>query len=166
MAGSEQGVRLKAYKRIESILESLTSRTNLKVSLKNETWELKGLNSPYLSHQTVALTDGHGIDRLVVFGENELFVFTVDCVVIVDDMLVRDLPAFHFDRLFKFPVSRPNWFRGNVKVAFPDRFNGYDRDGSPVFNKNVYVAAKDRRGAVVEFIAPNMSLEYEPYDEE
>lgn len=121
-----------SYKKIERTIRSLKDRTDLKVSLKGETFVFEGLNSPYVSRRRCRIESGHGVAGLIVFGDDELFIAPKYFTFYPGGLTIRDLPAHLLPEL-QFPATYPSWVRGVVQVGYPDLFSGYDQDGKPLF---------------------------------
>ena len=126
------------YRKIKEALDSLLSSTDLSVELKDEKVTFEGLNSPYITHQTCNMELGHQVRHLAIF-RNRFHILAVTSepslsLTFKGDCKQAAVPAYHFYPLFKFPVTRPDWFTGLVQVSYLDRFLRFDdRDGTPVF---------------------------------
>ena len=125
------------YKRIQNALDSLLNSTDLTVELKNEKATFGGLNSPSISHQTCQMGLGHQVRHLVVFrNRHHILAVTSEpslSLTFKGDCKQAAVPAYHFFPLFRFPISRPDWFTGLVQVSYLDGFLHFDEDGTPVF---------------------------------
>lgn len=141
---------MKGYREIERRLESLKRSTNLTIGLKNETWEFEGLNSPYISHQSVTLKEGHGVDNLITFNNGVLFMHYSQ-TTLEGDLISREIPAFHIWPLFRFPATAPIWVNGIVVISYPDTFSGYTENGTAKFDYPAKVWAKKTNGEIVWF---------------
>ncbi|MBW2030762.1 MAG: hypothetical protein JRJ31_16995 [Deltaproteobacteria bacterium] len=123
------------YRRLESIINSLRDSTYLSVSLKGETVFFNGLNSPYSSHCSVQVEQGHGFSRLAVF-RNRRAVLAITPRFpggkFEGAFQTLDLPAYHLFPLFHFPLTRPDWVRDLIKVTFLDTFSRFDDDGKVI----------------------------------
>ena len=121
--GKEKGMI--HYKKIERTIDSLSQSTDLTVSLQGETVVFSGLNSPYVSHQGLAVTTGHGVPRLVTFGNGRHWLGIVpshDNKKVGGDCAIVPVPSFYFKPLFQFPALMPDCMTGIVNVIIPDGF--------------------------------------------
>lgn len=136
------------YSKLEGALRSLSESTYRKISLRGETVEFDGLNSPYVSHRSVKVDLGHGAPRLVIISNRSYAVAIVPRYedIKFDGPHLRDaVPAFHFKSLFQFPAQAPAWITGLVDAVMLDPFDGFNDDGTPKWAKfaELKVSAND-----------------------
>jgi len=136
------------YPKVERTLRSLARSTHRTISLAGETVTFDGLQSPYKSHQTVTVTDGHGIGLLATIANTSAAWIAITPIVggpvIKGDVTSVPLPSYHLHPLFQFPASAPNWVRGIVNVHVPDLFRGFAEDGSPLFFEEGRIMAESK----------------------
>ena len=125
------------YRKIKQALGSLSTYTDLTVELRDEKVNFRGLDSPYITHQNCEMGLGHQVRRLVIF-RNRFHTLAVTSEPSLSlnfkgDCKQAAVPAYHFYPLFRFPISRPDWFTGLVQVSYLDRFLHFDEEGNPIF---------------------------------
>ncbi len=135
--------KLMYYKEIDRRFESLRNKTDVKVSLEEETWEFVGLNALYISHKGAHLVnEGHGVQNFVSFNDGYLFAHGWHEPDRHGDKRlwgkknIVPMPVYHILSIFErmgFPLTTPEWMRGQVWVGYPDMFSGYDKLGKPTF---------------------------------
>ena len=151
------------YKTVKGALDSLSMSTSRRISLRDETVEFSGLNSPYISHQNIQVGYGHNIPGLVILANDNVAVAAkIGPLKFKGNFMEGVLPAFHLRRLFQFPASPPDWLGGPIETGIIDSFLRFEEGGEPVFADSAEFSVEytdrwgDKRERVID------SFDYRP----
>jgi len=140
-------------------IQSLADSTSLEVICRGESVVYRRRRSPYLSHRTAEVGNGHRMTGVVILRHPEhknwyLIVRALWSPSEIEGRVVEvTMPAFHFlDRrdpgFFEFPLGAPPWMLdgAQVMVAFEDTFNGFDDNGHPMHGEPSGVTVRVEHG--------------------
>jgi len=155
---------MREIKKILRALESFNNSSSKTIQLKNEKFICSGMNSPYISHQKVAVDQGHGKSGVIILNE-DMIIYKVGYE---EDVEGKEIPSIWIKKALEvtglFPIGLPKWLNFDfVRVQMPDRFRGYDEQGCPIWdNRRVIINEYD-----LEFVFQgSLQEEEEPEEEE
>ncbi len=128
--------------RVSNKFKSLSEGTNLEVTLETEGYNFVGLNSPYVTHQQMNFTKGHGKIHLIVLKKATFTVALTEYdsfdnwkfAAVID--IPKKLAENTLARLTNLGVVFPDWLKDtkDIAVAISNNFSGYDEHGSPKYS--------------------------------
>jgi hypothetical protein len=131
---------MKEIKKIMSTIQSFRDSSCKTIALKNESFHISGMNSPYTSHQTIEVNAGHGRENLITIYTHEIMFSSNRPDEENDGQCWKQIPAYWVRQMLNetglFPFGLPEWLnRQTVWAIIPDRFRGYDEAGKPIWDK-------------------------------
>jgi hypothetical protein len=131
----ERSRRMKNIKKIQRALQSFSDATSKSITFSDVKFDFDGMNSIYVTHQCVTVDLGHGYDDVIILNDY-IILKRIECE---KEESSFSIPASWVrNAMTGLPVweSFPAWFRDAklVSVYMPDRFQGYNETGEPVWN--------------------------------
>lgn len=132
---------MKEIKKILRALQSFNDSSCKTITLKNEKFICRGMNSLYVSHQEVIVDQGHGKSGVIILDES-MIIYRVGYE---EEIEGKEIPSAWIrdalERTGLFPIGLPRWLNFDfVRVRMPDRFKGCDEQGNPIWdNRHVHI---------------------------
>jgi len=146
------------YHNIEKVTNSLRMSTDIVIYINGLTYKFGGRNSDIISHKTCNIeTNEFNLKEhknVLSLANNKYSIIIIEDYDLDNSFLSVEgqamagyLPSDLFSFPFPFPVKKPQWLIENKKIMgiIPDNFDGYNKDGSPIFSKdkNIYVVESE-----------------------
>ncbi len=126
------------WNEIQRRIQSLSMSTDFTVLYRDFGLVARGLNSMYVSHQSLDLIEGHGVDDVMVFVNKNVYIVVAPFAYIYgaldDGFVVEKIPSVFLRGLYRLQGQIPIKHK-EVVLFFEDLFTGYDADGKPVYRE-------------------------------
>ena len=164
--------------KIRGMLRSWEDGSDKILALKGETWLLRGMNSPYASHQQVVINTGHSVPRCIVlyrsnYYDQGLVVLPYSFVAEADanwheGISFVSFPSFIIRKAI-FQGSRgiitsdwlPEWltWKDLITLAVVNNCEGFDGDGNPKLTGRFFLDLKIDESST-RYVIPDLCIRY------